>query len=75
MILANIATYSLCDVTKIFTITGELNFYLSLCDLSLTYYFLSQGIVWPFIIAGVLTNIINVIFHAIFLFALDLGVK
>ena len=82
MILAVIATSSLCDVTEIFTITGELNFlsiYLSLGVLVINpfivLHFLSQGIVWPFIIAGVLTNIINVIFHVIFLFALDLGVK
>ena len=34
-----------------------------------------QSIVWPFIIAGVLTNIISAIFHAIFIFGADMGVK
>ena len=39
------------------------------------YYFFLQSIVWPFIIAGLLSNIINVVAHAVFIFGLDLGIQ
>ena len=63
------ANFLVYHATKIFTISSKFTKYDS------TYYLLHhQSIVWPFIIIGVISNIICVILHAILVTVSHLGI-
>ena len=63
-----IANFFIHYVTKIFAVSSK--FTNKLLIILLHY----QSIVWPFIIIGVISNIICVILHAILVMAVHLGV-
>ena len=37
-------------------------------------YLLAQGVVWVFVLSGILSNVVSVVLHAVFLFGAKLGV-